>query len=417
MSKKLLFITTRVFYPTNSGRKLSLYHYCRGLHEKYGYSIQIYTFLEGDQDKEIALRDKPYFIDKIYFASEISVLTKIKNILFKSLWSKHYPLQCALYHSKNNFEKIYELCKNQKYDVVITDMIRTAQYISSFIDCKIKILDMDDLLSLRYKRELSTSSDPNFIGQYSKKLPKFINKLLPIFKRIILSYEIKKLNVAEKYYANLYDKVVFVSDRETMYLNKKLGTDKCITITTGVDYKFFSSEIDVKKEKNSVSFVGNFEYPPNVDSLRMIVHEVLPHVRRKIKIYAIGKVNDPVKKEFEDKIIFLGMVDDIRKYVHSTVIFLSPIAYGTGIKTKILEAMAMGMPVITNSVGAEGINIINGVNAIVSDDMKKIAYEVERLLDNSEECKRLGKKAKKTIAENYQWEEIWKKFRKCGVEE
>ena len=190
-----------------------------------------------------------------------------------------------------------------------------------------------------------------------------------------------------------------------------------ITITTGVDYKFFSSEIDVKKEKNSVSFVGNFEYPPNVDSLRMIVHEVLPHVRRKIKIYAIGKVNDSVKKEFEDKIIFLGMVDDIRKYVHSTVIFLSPIAYGTGIKTKILEAMAMGMPVITNSVGAEGINIINGVNAIVSDDMKKIAYEVERLLDNSEECKRLGKKAKKTIAENYQWEEIWKKFRKCGVEE
>lgn len=417
MNKKLLFITTRIFYPTNSGRKLSLYHYCRGLHEKYGYSIYIYTFLEGDQDKEIALRDKPEFIDKIYFASEIPALTKIKNVLTKSVWNKHYPLQCALYYSRNNEERIKELCRRKQFDVVITDMIRTAPYISSFADCRIKILDMDDLLSLRYKRELSTTSDPNFIGQYSKKLPKFINKLLPIFKKKILSFEIKRLHVSEQYYAKLYDKVIFVSDRETIYLNEKLGTNKCITITTGVDYQFFSSKIDIKKEKNSLSFVGNFDYPPNVDSLRKIVNEVLPYIKRKVRFYAIGKVNDAVKKEFSDKIVFLGMVDDIRKYVQSTVLFLSPIAYGSGIKTKILEAMAMGMPIVTNSVGAEGINIVNGENAIVSDNMEKLANEVERLLDNSEECARIGLNAMKTVEENYQWEEIWKMFKKCDIEE
>ena len=160
MGKKLLFITTRLFFTTNSGRKLSLYHYCRGLYEKYGYDIYLFTFLEGDQVFEDELKNKPYFIKEVYRASEIGAITKIGNLFFKSLFSKKWPLQCSLYYSQTNVNRIRQLCGEHHFDVVITDMIRTAPYIDGLEGVPVKILDMDDLLSKRYERELAADSDP-----------------------------------------------------------------------------------------------------------------------------------------------------------------------------------------------------------------------------------------------------------------
>ena len=77
--------------------------------------------------------------------------------------------------------------------------------------------------------------------------------------------------------------------------------------------------------------------------------------------------------------------------------------------------MAMGLPVLTNSIGAEGINITSGINAVVSDDMEFLANEIDRLLDNEEECKKLGKAGQELVKSEYQWNDIWKNFRLCGL--
>ena len=417
MGKKLLFITTRLFFTTNSGRKLSLYHYCRGLYEKYGYDIYLFTFLEGDQVFEDELKNKPYFIKEVYRASEIGAITKIGNLFFKSLFSKKWPLQCSLYYSQTNVNRIRQLCGEHHFDVVITDMIRTAPYIDGLEGVPVKILDMDDLLSKRYERELAADSDPNFIGQYSKKMSGLANRVMPLLKSAVLTFEIKRLRHAEQYYARLYDHVIFVSDKETKELNSMLRQDKCVTVTTGVDYDYFSEDMPVAKTDHSLSFIGNLEYPPNVDSLKMIVNDVLPYVKAPVKLYVVGKAPDEVRSQFGEQVEFLGMVDDMRPHVKATIIFLSPIAYGSGIKTKILEAMAMGLPVLTNSVGAEGIKITSGVNAIVSDDMKFLAKEIDRLLMDSAECDRIAGEAQRLVKSEYQWNDIWNGFALCGLGE
>lgn len=416
MRKKLLFITTRLFFTTNSGRKLSLYHYCRGLYEKYDYDIYIYSFLEGDQIFDTEVTKKPYFIKEVYCAEEVKFSSKLINLLFKSLLSSKWPLQCSLYYSKKNVQQINRLCEEHGFDVAITDMIRTAPYIEALNRVPIRILDMDDLLSKRYERELASDySDPNFIGQYSKKLPRFANKIIPLIKKRVLKIEISKLKYSEVYYGNLYDKVIFVSDLETSELNQKLNERKCVTIPTGVDYEYFSAVVNKEQESNALSFIGNMEYPPNIDSLRIIVNKILPYVSHPVKLYVVGKVTDKVKSEFNDKVIFLGMAEDLRSTLKLTTLFVSPIAYGSGIKTKILEAMAMGLPVLTNSVGAEGINIVSGKNAIVSNDLRFLAAEIDRLLDNKEERIRIGNEAQELIKSQHQWEDIWKHFSLCGL--
>ena len=415
MRKKLLFITTRLFFTTNSGRKLSLYHYCRGLYEEYNYDIYLYTFLEGDQVFEREMEKKPYFIKDVVCAEEISTCGKLSNLLFRSLFSKKWPLQCSLYYSRKNVRRIGALCRQYAFDAVIADMIRTAPYLRAVKDIPIKILDMDDLLSGRYERELAADSDPNFVGQYSKKLPELANRILPGLKKQVLKLEIKKLLYAEVYYAELYDRVIFVSERETLQLNEKLTERKCVTVTTGVDYDYFSGETEASKEPNTLSFIGNLEYPPNIDSLRVIAEQILPNGSHPVTCYVIGRAPDRVLSEFGSQMTFLGMVEDLRTAVKPTLLFVSPIAYGSGIKTKILEAMAMGLPVLTNSVGAEGIHLISGKNAIVSDDMRFLAAEIDRLLDDEEERVRIGREAQDFVRSGYQWKDIWKGFRLCGL--
>ena len=118
-------------------------------------------------------------------------------------------------------------------------------------------------------------------------------------------------------------------------------------------------------------------------------------------------------KKYENlpNIIFTGRVEDLRTCVKATEVFVSPIAYGSGIKTKILEAMAMGVPVVTNSIGAEGIDAKNGRDILISDDMEELAGMVRALLDDEKRQREIACNAQNFIKNKYQWELIFQKFR------
>ena len=99
--------------------------------------------------------------------------------------------------------------------------------------------------------------------------------------------------------------------------------------------------------------------------------------------------------------VFLGFCKDIRDEIESTNIFLSPIPFGTGIKTKIIEAMAMGMPVITNDIGIEGISCLNGINVIIENNYQNMAKVINSLINDEGELSKLGIEAQKNINYNY----------------
>lgn len=418
-SKRLLFITTRIFWPATSGRKVSLYYYCKGLHEEYGYDIYLYSFLEADQDPKQSVNTKPDFIKEIRFASPISKVEVLSNLFSKSFGASQWPLQCSLFYSKLNSQRIRQFAEEEAFDVIITDMIRTAPYIDAFADknCK-KVLDMDDLLSKRYQRTLESSvSGDNFLGQYSKFLPKFVNKkIVPLVKNTALKMEIKRLAHAEVTYSEQYDYVIFVSDIETEDLNKRLSMPKCTTITLGVDYDYYSESISVLPREDTIGFVGNFGYTPNVDSLNLIIENVMPRLGDKIKLLAVGKApNDVVEKFQNECVTFTGAVDDLRPYIKQCGVFISPIAYGSGIKTKILEAMAMGVPVVTNSTGAEGISARNGMDLFVTDDFEEMAETVNKLMRDRSFAQEIGQSGARYVQKNHQWKDIIKKFDEIEV--
>ena len=143
--KRLLYITTRLFWPADNGRKVTLDNFVRTLAEVYGYEVYLYSFLDGDQHYNES--EVPAFVHQVEIASGISVSERIRNIVVRSLGPANWPLQCSLYYSNQNKERIQQFVERIHPDVIITDMIRTAMYLDAFAGSSArKIFDLDDIL-------------------------------------------------------------------------------------------------------------------------------------------------------------------------------------------------------------------------------------------------------------------------------
>lgn len=418
MSKNLLFITSRLLWPVDGGRKMSLNYYCKGLHELFGYDVYLYCFLENDQKYE---GEHPDYIKDVYIAEEVSNLEKIVNLVTRTCNSMHWPAQCSLYFNKKNYLKIQEICNQIHPQVVFTEMIRTAVYFEAFKRSGVKtIANLDDLLSKRYRRQsLYITSQTNVAGAYSSRLPKFVNKIIsnPAVKNMFLRYEANHCEKWEKQYYDMYDFCMFTSPIETTELNEKMQGKKALTLSVGIDFDYFAQPMDdLTKEPNSLSYVGNFKVAANCDTLKMICNEILPLIKHKCKFYVVGACPDDVRKQYtSDNVIFVGRVEDLAASIRKTEIFFSPISYGTGIKTKIVEAMAMGMPVITNDIGAEGIAGNSGKHFIVANDYGELAAQVDHLLDHHELMNMMGHMAQKFAYQYYRWEVVYQSFYEAGL--
>lgn len=183
----------------------------------------------------------------------------------------------------------------------MVDMVRLAPYYLAFNDFKCKIiLDMEDVLSKRYRRQLECKTlKANYMGAYAEHFGTLQNKILNgrLLKNIILKLESYLMEKAEKCYASkIYGSTILVSESEAQYLNRVIGASRAVTVTLGCDYEFLSKPMEVVKTPFSMLIVWN-----------------------------IGKFR------------FLG--NDLQAVIRSTQLFLSPMAYGSGIKTKIKETM------------------------------------------------------------------------------
>ena len=410
--KKVLFIVTRKFWPTNSGHDVVLYNYCKCLAELFNYDIYIYCFSKEKID------DKPIFIKDVKKAPEINLLLILKNIILNVFLINKWPLQIALYQSKYCFNDIKKYCTYIKPATVYFDMIRLSIYKEAVLPEIKKILMMDDILSKRYYRQMNINNgNGNIFGYYNKFMPKFISKFFNnnLLKNIVLNFEAKRMEQWETDSCSDFDYITLVSPKETIELKKRTLKNNIVCVPMVVEDKYFSNRINPKV--SDLVFVGNFAYAPNVDSLSYIIDKVFPNIKNEVILNVIGNCPNTVRKKYLDEscIHFWGRVEDLKEKVQSSLIFVAPIAYGTGIKTKIIEAMAMGMPVITNEIGAEGINAKRDIAFIVRDNEKDIALAIDMLIENRDLCLKIGQNATEYIKKYHSWHNMCDAFGKLGM--
>ena len=419
MSKKALVILSRYLWPVDGGRKESLNHYLKELHDHYNYEVTVLCFLEATQ--KINEADKTYYIHEVHALKDVDTKSKLSN-LFKHTFSKDkWPLQCSLYYSKENEDIIRKYVTKLSPDLIFTEMIRTCTYYDAFKNSDaIKLANLDDLLSIRYKRQSeATNTKASVAGAYNDKLPKFARRIAssPRLKKFVLRMESDRCGIWEKKSYELYDYSLMTSDIERDKLNEMMQDSKAKTLSVGVDVEYYSQPMNGEKDPIGLSYVGNFKVAANVDTLDMIANQILPKLKSDFRFYVIGSCPENIQNLYADnnRIVFCGRVEDLREYVKKAVVFLSPIAYGTGVKTKIVEAMAMGMPVVTNSVGAEGISAINDKDFVVRETPEEIAEATDRILNDKELAVRIGKQAQKFANSTFCWEKIFRVYKEMNL--
>lgn len=414
--KKLLLIATRQFWALSTGKEITLYYNCKGLHEKYGYDIYAFCFADKKTDKKLPAPD---FIYEIIYADAPKVNKSLGMIIKKSVLFGSWPLQNSLFYSSEISKRLVEYYKKVQPDALIVDMVRLVPYFDMLPDMSIpKILFEDDLLAKRYQQQLSVLGSGNVAGYFSASIPSRLNRLTNtrIVRNIVLKTEIRRLLKYEATLPQKFDYITFISPIETEEYNKRYHTDKAVTLTMGADINYCAKGMACEHKQNSLSIVGNFSYGPNAASLKWISKKILPFLPEDVVFYVVGQFPEELHQIANNpKIRFLGYVSDIRSVVKSTDIYLSPIVYGTGIKTKVVEGMAMGMPVVTNSIGAEGLNVTNGQELFIFDDSNEIINIIKKLLCDSELRDRVGRCGQAFVQKYHDWNKVYDAFSKMGL--
>jgi glycosyltransferase involved in cell wall biosynthesis len=174
-------------------------------------------------------------------------------------------------------------------------------------------------------------------------------------------------------------------------------------------------------EERRILFVGSLDYSANVDAVRYLATEILPRLKRRDVTVTVIGVNPPrsvyaAARRAPVRMEVLGYVEDLRPHVEASRCLVVPLRYGGGTRLKILEALSQGLPVLSTSLGCEGLELSHGGEVVVADDPVAFARSIERLCEDDDLCARLARLGRKTVESDYDWAIIGEALHSAMVE-
>lgn len=171
----------------------------------------------------------------------------------------------------------------------------------------------------------------------------------------------------------------------------------------------------VPKDRRDLLFVGGFLHTPNIDAVEWFVREVFPIIRRNNPdlIFHIAGSNPPqaiLDLSSVAGIVVHGWVADLSELFQRSRVFVAPLRYGAGVKGKIGQALSFGLPIVTTSIGAEGLDLISGLHCEVADTPQEIATAVDRLLTDDDHWITLSEHGREHIVRNFSTEVLQEKI-------
>jgi glycosyltransferase involved in cell wall biosynthesis len=210
------------------------------------------------------------------------------------------------------------------------------------------------------------------------------------------------------------DLLLTVSETEKEFLiSNGFNEAKIQVVPNGVDTKLFersSGQSDIRKKYGLegyriVVFVGNLAYIPNREAIQALSSIIVPKVLEEIKdvkFLVVGKMEDKMQLL---GLVFTGFVDNVAEILSMSDVAVAPLFHGSGTRLKILEYLSCGLSVVSTSVGAEGLDVRNGYNIFVDDDLESFALHIVELLKNKELSIKMGN-AGRALAMKYDWKHI-----------
>ncbi len=395
---RILICTFKIPYPLTGGGNLRIFNIGKGLSSENDIFLFYFRTPSDNQNDLEALRRSNIFKDCIHTEWPHSFAQRAVNyILLRSnlFYRSGLPRFKRVVKSK-----VEEIVAQNRIDVVHLHGPLLGMLLAEFVSVP-KVLDLGDSLSLQAKRDVQLSSHwRDFFINYCRSV---------------------RLTREEKYLLQNFAPTTVVSPVDKRHLSKLNQSADIRVIPNGVETDYFSPREDIEEDHPSILFAGVMSYPPNIDAALYIYREILPLIRSQIpdlKFYIIGR--DPASKiknlAKDNHIIVTGFVEDIRQYILKASVVLCPMRRGSGIKNKILQAMATGKAVVTNPMGAEALEQDAEECLVIAETATEIAQKTIELLGDKALRQNLGRKASELMARKYTWEDCSRNYENIYME-
>jgi len=209
--------------------------------------------------------------------------------------------------------------------------------------------------------------------------------------------------------AKIVDVNFTITDVDNEMLRRLSPHANVVTVYPGVDIEYWCEQKYAKGSTIGI-LATTFSWIHNVNGVMWFLDDVMPQILKRIpgfKLQLLGMNPPPeLMNRANDHVKILGFVKDIRPYAAQSSVYIVPLHVGSGIRIKILEAMAMGMPVVSTSVGAEGIGGTNGVHYLIADSAAEFADAIAMIISDSSFGQRIGIAARQFVESRFRWEQV-----------
>lgn len=380
MKNKLLFLTSQL-PELSSGSQVRSYYMLQYLKKSYDVTLCCVT----DQDVDVAAFKKEVHADTyIYPVVEFNLLQRIL---------------CLLQGTVPYVQRYRQSIPDAK----LQHLLQTAE-ICFFSELNGYFIAERHLESSRVHTVIDAHNVEyiKFAGEVSSK------SLLHWLAGLIITPLMKRIETNALHHMQL----IFACSAQDKKMLKELAPKAKITVVpNGVDCSKFKPVRNTGSGK-SLFFMGSLGYPPNDDGLKFFLEKIYPKIKVQVPgvtFTIIGKGAREWLQKYARKdtsVQLLGFVPDVRVHIANATVCVCPLRFGSGTRLKILEYMAMEMPVVATHIGAEGIEVQSGHDIFLADTPAAFIEKTITLLQDEKLATAMGQHARKLICKQYDWEPI-----------
>ena len=381
---KILMLTPYLPFPDSSGGQIRSYNLIKGLSKKH--KITLFSLIKDDSERKFIPELEKYCVKVKVFKRSKSPWT-LRNILLTGFGP--YPFLVIRNLSPYETKAVQEEITQVDYDLIHAETFYVMPHIP---ETKTPILLVEQTIEyLVYKHYVEGIKNP--------------------ILRSLLSIDVAKLKYWETKFWKKADGVVAVSESDRKEMLKLVPDLKVNLVPNGVNLDFFKEKDSWRSPEPKILFIANFKWLQNVEAAELLLKEVFPRVHAKsfkAKVWVVGQhIPEEILKYKSENIIIDNLSEDdqegIRNAYYESSVFVSPLRGPGGTRLKHLAAMAAKLPLVTTSVGAEGLGAADGREVIIRDTSKEIADATLRILEDEKLAKEIAENARKLVEQKFSW--------------
>ena len=390
---RILMIDEEIPFPLNSGKRLRTYNLLKHLatRSQITYLCRLH---EGLEKPHIQALEK-FGIKTIVLPHPIMKKTgaRFYLALIANLFSK-YPYVVTSHRSMELVNAARNLMTRDSFDLIHCEWTPYAANLKAFLSYP-SVVVAHNVESLVWQRHYEVESDP--------------------FKKMYIYLQWKKMEQFERNTFSLFSRSIAVSERDRDIISQWVSRDRIDVVPNGVDVDHFKPSWRPQKPRSLV-FSGAMDWRPNVDCMLYFLDEVWPLVLKTYPDSSLTIVGRRPLRILRNRVAgapavtLTGTVEDVRPYIESATAYIVPLRVGGGSRLKILEAFSMHKPVVSTSVGAEGLEVLPGKDLLIADESRSFAAAIIRLFEDAGLRESLGSSGRILVEKQYQWKRLAEKL-------